>query len=192
MSTECRHHTKANKQNKNKNKGNKDLDKANASLCHSNRCRGPNNSSRARCHKATRSQHTHNRRPQQSKAKPATNVGHNFGVGLLMLVSHQGGNALIQSSGWSAKATRCREHSRHKGSMLYMPNTLLVFALLLSFMTLVDSVKWWSTSRGSIRVEHPYINQCPLETASPQTTDTNVQSGLIILDGCPIPQLLTG
>ena len=43
-----------------------------------------------------------------------------------------------------------------------------------------------------MRVKHPYINECALETTAPQCTDTDIETCLVLGDCCAVAKSLTG
>ena len=67
--------------------------------------------------------------------------------------------------------------------MLNLDNQLFVFPSLLILMSLVACLDSGGLIRGSVGVEHPHIKKCSLESATPDTTGSNIKSSVCVSVG---------
>ena len=67
--------------------------------------------------------------------------------------------------------------------MFNLPDSLLILAAFGLFLPFETGVNRFVPVRVSIRIEDPDIHECFLIPGAPETTCTDVRSGLIVSDG---------
>ena len=90
----------------------------------------------------------------------------------------------VEDSGCLAHSTTCCENQWSEGGPLDFSDMLFIGAALLFLMSTVVSCQLVRPVRWSAWVEDPYVQKCPFEPASPETSCTDVQSGFLSMNPC--------
>ena len=120
------------------------------------------------------------RRNSERCAKPP----HCCAVGLVSLLCKKCCQTFVEDSGCLAHSTTCCENQWSEGGPLDFSDMLFIGAALLFLMSTVVSCQLVRPVRWSAWVEDPYVQKCPFEPASPETSCTDVQSGFLSTNAC--------